>query len=208
MAGTVVGAAKSSPTARNASTGDATKLGWVQEKWLNQGLAASTARWNLIAQQTLMAQFRQRITRGNVARMGFWSDGWDGYPAARARLLQRLARTRNPLVIGGDIHSFWATQLKTDFNQPRSRTVASEFVCTSMTSRGIPGAIIRHATDDNPHVMLAEQRYRGYGLARLSAASCRVDLRALDSVATRSPSVRTLARFEVMPGRPGPIAVS
>jgi alkaline phosphatase D len=183
-----------------------TKLGWRQEQWLHHSLSGSRARWNMIAQQTLMAQFRQRTRDG---RMGFWSDGWDGYPAARARLLRHIeqSRVRNPLVIGGDIHSFWATALKANFGGPAGRTVASEFVGTSMTSRGIPASIIKHAKTDNPHVLLAESRYRGYGLGRLTPTECRIDFRALTSVATRQSGVQLLASYVVPNGRPGPVLV-
>ena len=45
---------------------------------------------------------------------------------------------RNPVVIGGDIHSFWVTDLKADFREPASTTVATEFVGTSVTSLGVP----------------------------------------------------------------------
>ncbi len=181
------------------------KLGWVQERWLHRQLSASGARWNLIAQQALMGQFRQRTRNGG---RGFWSDGWDGYPAARTRLLRHIeaARIRNPLVIGGDIHSFWATALKQDFDRAGSRTVASEFVGTSMTSRGLPQSIIRHAQADNSHVLLAEGRYRGYGVARVTGAACRVDFRVLDGVAIRTPAVRTLASYVVRNGISGPVA--
>jgi alkaline phosphatase D len=35
-------------------------LGSAQERWLTEELARSRARWNLIAQQTLMAQVDQK----------------------------------------------------------------------------------------------------------------------------------------------------
>ena len=38
------------------------------------------------------------------------------------------------MFIGGDIHSFWATDLKADFDNPSSVTVSTEFVGTSITS--------------------------------------------------------------------------
>ncbi len=42
----------------------------------------------------------------------------DGYPEARRRLLTHLrdARVANPVVLGGDNHSFWANDLKPDFD--------------------------------------------------------------------------------------------
>src|SRR4029077_7116087 len=55
-----------------------TLLGAAQERWLAEGLAASRARWNVIAQQTMMAQVDRRIGEGQA----FWTDGWDGYPRA------------------------------------------------------------------------------------------------------------------------------
>ncbi len=64
-----------------------TLLGAAQERWLDEGLAASRARWNVIAQQTLMAQLDRKPGEGQ----SFWTDGWDGYPKARERLLSTIA---------------------------------------------------------------------------------------------------------------------
>src|SRR5205085_8221154 len=63
--------------------------------WLFNGLTHSSARWNVIGQDVLMAQLRQRMPDGNF---GYWTDNWDGYPASRTRLLQHISRsrTRNP----------------------------------------------------------------------------------------------------------------
>ncbi|HEX7249033.1 MAG TPA: alkaline phosphatase D family protein, partial [Burkholderiales bacterium] len=61
-------------------------LGRAQEKWLENSLSESRSRWNLIAQQTTMAQFDQQPGPGRRA----WTDGWDGYPAARRRLLDSI----------------------------------------------------------------------------------------------------------------------
>ena len=54
----------------------------------------------------------------------FWTDGWDGYPAARSRLLRLLAQRRvsNPIVLGGDVHAFYAADLKLDFDDPGPRS--------------------------------------------------------------------------------------
>ena len=59
-------------------------LGGTQEQWLEKALAASPARWNVIAQTTLMAQ----ADRGPGDERVVYTDGWDGYPAAREKLLQ------------------------------------------------------------------------------------------------------------------------
>src|SRR5918999_1472869 len=108
-------------------------LGRAQERWFEHALGGSRVPWNIIAQQTPMAQFDQKPGPGRRA----WTDGWDGYPAARERLLQtfREKRVSNPVVIGGDVHSFNASRLKLDFDDPASPVVASEFVTTSITSQ-------------------------------------------------------------------------
>src|SRR5579885_939392 len=136
-------------------------LGMAQEQWLYDGLARSTRRWNVIAQDVLMAAFRQRDPQGEAA---YWTDDWNGYPAARARLLRHIrdARVANPVVIGGDIHSFWANDLKLDFADPRSPTVATEFVGTSVTSNGPPYELFNSWLSDNPHIRFFESRRRGY----------------------------------------------
>ncbi|MFM8991209.1 MAG: alkaline phosphatase D family protein, partial [Alphaproteobacteria bacterium] len=54
-------------------------LGAAQERWHDEGFAASTARWNVVAPQTLMA----RLARSSGGEARVWTDGWDGYPAAR-----------------------------------------------------------------------------------------------------------------------------
>src|SRR5262249_58301491 len=58
-------------------------IGMEQENWLADGLSHSAARWNVIAQDVMMAQLRERQEDGTA---GFWTDDWNGYPASRARL--------------------------------------------------------------------------------------------------------------------------
>jgi alkaline phosphatase D len=108
-----------------------TMTGFAQESWLGQGLAHSRATWNVIAQDVLMAQLRQKQRDGEF---GYWTDDWDGYPAGRRRLLQRIEQTKvkNPVVVGGDIHAFFANDLRVDFDNPNSPAVATEFVGTSV----------------------------------------------------------------------------
>ena len=79
-----------------------------------------------------MAEFDRTPGSGRA----FWTDGWDGYPAARTRLLEFIAERapRNPLVIGGDVHAFWVSDLKTDFRHEHAKTIASEIVGSSITS--------------------------------------------------------------------------
>lgn len=178
-----------------------TLLGAAQEQWLLDGLAASDARWNVIAQQTLMTQ----VDRTPGAGQSFWTDGWDGYPLARRRLLEHMAgrRVANPVVIGGDVHMSVVADLKTDFDDPRAPVVATEFVGTSISSQGMPLARIEAWRADNPHVRYANPTRRGYTAIELSARRCVAHLRTLDDVKDPQSRIRTLVSWSVEDGRPG-----
>ena len=177
-------------------------LGRAQERWLERGLAASRGRWNVLAQATRMARFDQKPGPGRRA----WTDGWDGYPAARKRLLESLGSNSvsTPVVIGGDVHSFHVCELKPDFDDPRSPVVASEFVGTSITSQAWAQERVNRLLPDNPHILLADGRYRGYTRVDVGPKAFRADLRAVDSVRQREAGCSTLASFVVEDGKPGP----
>jgi alkaline phosphatase D len=183
-----------------------TLLGAEQEAWLAQGLAASPARWNVLAQQTLMAQCSQTP----VARDGgrFWTDGWDGYPAARARLMDTIARHRpaNPLVISGDVHSFFASDLRRDFDRPASTgnpVLATEFCGTSVTSNSRPQSRTEQYLAMNPHIRYGRSDRRGFVLMDLTPQACTVLFQALDDVRDAGSGIGTVATFTVPNGRPG-----
>jgi alkaline phosphatase D len=178
-----------------------TLLGPAQEQWLFEGLAQGGARWNLIAQQTLMAQVDRKPGEGQA----FWTDGWDGYPASRQRLLAHIAQRRvaNPVVLGGDVHMSVVADLKTDFDDPRAPVVATEFVTTSISSQGQPRERVESWKDDNPHFRYANPTRRGYTVLELSGRQAVAHLRTLDDVRDPHSRIRTLVRFAVEDGRPG-----
>jgi len=179
-----------------------TILGEAQEQWLLGSLGRSHARWNVIAQQTLMAQLDRKIGPGQ----SFWTDGWDGYPAARRRLLDFLGQKKaaNPLVIGGDVHSFWVADLKPDFDDERSPTVATEVVGTSITSQLSRSQAEQDALRlENPHIRYADLTRHGYVRMELTADRARADLRGLDNITDRAAGIQSIAAFAVESGQPG-----
>ena len=184
-----------------------TMLGQAQEQWLHHSLGQTKAHWNVLAQATLMAPLDRRNRQG-AARI--WTDGWDGYPAARQRLLQTLAtqRVRNPVVIGGDVHLFWVADLHAQPDQAQSPVIASEFVCTSITSQGPTQASVDTLLKQNPHLKYGHSEHRGYVRVELTAQQWRADLRALENEKTPNSNCQTLARFVVESDRPGAQRVS
>jgi alkaline phosphatase D len=177
-----------------------TLLGEVQENWLFDGLAQSQARWNVIGQQTLMASLDRKPGPGVL----HWTDGWDGYPVARDRLLGFIAERRpsNPLVIGGDVHASWVADLKRNFADENSPVVATEFCGTSITSQSARQDQLEALLPDNPHVRFVDT-HRGYVRMALTPQRCMADIRVVDSVAWRAAPVRTVASFAVEDGKPG-----
>lgn len=178
-----------------------TLLGSDQEAWLDRSLARAGGRWTIVAQQTLMAE--RDLDPGDGR--GYWMDGWDGYPASRRRLLDGIANHRpaNPIVIGGDVHSFWAAELKRDFQDHNGEVLATEFVGTSITSQDPSPNAVAAALAKNPHIKYGRGDRRGYTTIELTKDRASIGFEALaDEKDARSP-VSRVATFLVEPGRPG-----
>ncbi|MBL8680077.1 MAG: alkaline phosphatase D family protein [Myxococcales bacterium] len=113
-------------------------LGAQQEAWLATQIADAGARWKLLGQQVMMSDAFAVFP--NV-------DQWDGYPAARQRFFEMLARSsaRDVVVLTGDIHSSWAWSVVPDGATFEPTTgagaVAVEFVVPAVTSPGFPAAV-------------------------------------------------------------------
>lgn len=180
-----------------------TLLGTAQEQWLDAALgqdAKAGTRWSLLAQTTLFAP--RRYPSGVVA-----TDTWDGYPAARQRLLDSLARhaPRNAVFLGGDIHQNYVCQVPAHAHNPDAPVLASEFCGTSISSRaGTTQQQVDAVRRHNPHVLLARCEQRGYGLADITPQHWTTTLRVLGNALDPHSPVHTQARFVVMDGKPGP----
>jgi alkaline phosphatase D len=178
-----------------------TMLGAAQEQWLDDSFAASRAHWNFVVQQTLFAPGARRNAREELVH---WTDGWDGYPAARARLLGSLVARRpsNPVFLGGDVHAAMAARIHADPANPDSPAVASEIVTTSITSQGF-ASMIAGIAKENPHVLHADSRMRGYSLVELDRTRLRGDHRGVATVKRTDAGVSTVASGTIVSGRPG-----
>lgn len=180
-----------------------TMLGWEQEAWLRQGLAQSGGCWNIIAQDLLVAPLLQRDPDSQA--LGHWTDGWDGYGATRQRVLTAIDQTqaRNPVFWGGDIHSFWTTDLHLDSQDPSSKVVATEFVGSSVTSDGPPFEAFNAVLGLNPHVKFFDSRQRGYVSVTLDEQQMETRFQVISERRDPAATVSTLKRFVVEDGRAG-----
>lgn len=141
-------------------------LGEAQESWLLERLSESPSRWKLLAQQVVMGQWAL-ITDDQGRPTPFNKDAWDGYQAARTKLLEHVVGEGidGVVVLTGDVHSSWANDIAIDFTAydpvTRDGAVAVEAVCPGITSPGfgdLAGALI----DVNPHIRWGESRKRGF----------------------------------------------
>jgi alkaline phosphatase D len=170
-----------------------TMLGAEQEAWVTRRLTEDPAIWNVIASGVVVSAITENRT-----------DQWDGYPAARRRLLDAMGRSRNTVVVTGDIHRSVAAELRADFADPAAENVGVELVCTSVASDGDGTTTDGYAPDwlQHDYVKLYDAR-RGY---------LKVDLtpERMDSTFVVVPWVEAddtapkeiLARFTTPAGRP------
>lgn len=170
-------------------------LGMRQEAWLQGQLRDTPARWNLLGQQTLMNEV---VTPNGLVS----NDGWDGYAQTRRRVLEgwRDHKVANPVVLGGDVHTFFAADLALE---PGGAPIASEFVGGSIASLGRSATVVRGMMNINPQIRFGDGDTRGYGRADITAKDCTVTFRGVESALVPTSPVRDLARFVVQDGVKG-----
>jgi alkaline phosphatase D len=179
-----------------------TLLGMAQERWLDQSLGSTHAQWNIIAQQTLVGR-RNYSPSDKADKALLQNDNWDGYPAARDRMLRSIHKhtPSNPVFVGGDIHQNWVGHVKADYTNPSSKALATEFCGTSLTSGGGENDDkFKDRLANNPHFVFADAEKRGYGVVELTPKRLTTTLRGLDDVRLQGSKVSTLAQFVVDSG--------
>jgi alkaline phosphatase D len=176
-------------------------LGQRQGNWLRRGLLDSQAVWNVLAQQVMMGLVGFAKDDGLLYSM----DQWPGYAAERKRLLAFLEdrRVSNPVVLTGDIHSNWANELRVDDRNPDLTPVATEFVCTSLSSGGNGYEKPKdhdHLLADNPCIKF-HNRERGYILCTATPKKMQIDYQVIDEIEKPGGKTSTRASFVVEAGQ-------
>jgi alkaline phosphatase D len=110
------------------------------------------------------------------------------------------------MIITGDWHSTFVNDIKADFSDPDSATVATEFVGTSISSNGdvpVYGPYYGPMIPANPHIKFFDGDRRGYVRCVVDREQWRTDLRMVTTVSRSDAPVATFASFVVEDGRPG-----
>ena len=196
-----------------------TMLGVEQEAWLAGGLRRSVAdgvAWQVLCQQVIMGSIslgadfaaltsegadivtRARIDLGMMAsRAGlpYSMDIWDGYPAARARLLRASQEAdANLVVLSGDSHNAWAFELDQE-GMPAGVEFAGHSVSSPGFERAIradPAAVARAMVGQNRQLKWADTSRRGYVTIELTPERATGEWVFMDTV--REPSLAIAGR--------------
>lgn len=179
-----------------------TLLGAAQEAWLFDQLRASAAAatpWRLLGQQVLFS---------NLAPTGtpLSTDMWDGYPAARARVLDFLARepVANVAVLTGDLHSSWALDVPRNPwaapASPAAQSLAVELVTPAISSPPLfadaslrdRAPLLRKVA---PHLRYLEGDSHGYILLDLTRERLQAEFYFVPTVMERTDRERRAATF-------------
>ncbi|MGQ5702684.1 alkaline phosphatase D family protein [Sandaracinobacteroides sp. A072] len=204
-------------------------LGLAQEKWLfaeMEGAARRGVRWQVLAQQVVMGELKLppdavRLAGPNppaqlaaflkgaglASQVGLPMnlDAWDGYPAARARLLATAQRHGTDLVVlAGDSHNAWASDLL-----HMGRPVGVEFAGQSVSSPGFeayltstpPAAVAGALTAANPTLKWADTGRRGYMQVTLTPAEAVCEWRFTGPATVRAPKLAAVVRGRALAGR-------
>ena len=205
----------------------ATMLGSDQESWLAHAFKrnAPTSVWQMVGMGTIIgrtlmpekvpdfvrADAGERVVNKfkrdvRASRLGvpMWMDRWDGYPAARSRLLAAAQRADADLVmLSGDSHNAWAYSLTED-GQP----AGVEFAGHSVTSPGIekelgagPADVARAFVTTNPELVWADTSQRGYMMIDINPRRVTGEYLFMRTVTSRSTALADAHRISAERGR-------
>jgi alkaline phosphatase D len=205
-----------------------TILGDAQERAVLETLrhsAADGVRWQVLAQQVIMGELalapemrawtpadapafiQQRAAvafAAAAAGLPFNFDAWDGYPAARARLLSgALDAGANLITLSGDSHNGWAFDLDV-----AGTPAGVDFGVQSVTSPGFEAYAGRTPPDEVARVLVARNRQlkwadtarRGYMSLTLTPERAVNEWHFVETIRTRSTALGPGRRAEVAHG--------
>jgi alkaline phosphatase D len=168
-------------------------LGQDQRDWMQDEVAYSTAKWQIIVQQVMMAPLE-------VAGIGVNGDQWDGYPSERQKFYDHLTNNSidNVVVVTGDIHTSWANDLPGgSYNSGTGAgSMGVEFVTPSVTSPGFPigvGASVVQLA--NPHMKFVDLDDHGYVILDLNEDRAQADWFFVNTIDTEDNGYSHAASF-------------
>lgn len=129
-------------------------------------------------------------------RRSTFSDRWDGYAANRNRMLHEMTRlaVRNPIILSGDVHSFWVN----DLDGPSGSGIGSEIVASALAVASSPVGRFGDIDRNNPHVRFADVEQAGWAKLDFDPYKLRIDMRMIVDRADASSAIRSLGTFTTL----------
>jgi alkaline phosphatase D len=183
---------------------DRTLLGKPQEAWLFEQMRASQragTAWRVLGQQIM---FSRLSFPGKPVPL---ADTWDGYQAARNRVIDFLAqqKMRDVAILAGDVHSSWAFDVTKDpWDGYTARTgagsVAVEMITPAVSSPPLfADPVVRERAPAlralMPHLKYLDGESRGYVLVDLTSTRLQADWYHVPGVMERSATETKGASF-------------
>lgn len=174
-----------------------TMLGMKQEAWLEKGLKNTKATWPVLAQQTIMKAF---VVGDRVLNV----DQWDGYPAARRRLLNGIKDegVENVMVLSGDFHSGFAADLRAPGAGTDGDIVAHEIVGPAISSAG-NSKVGEALAGAGLGLLYANGSDNGYVRCTITPATWTSEFVVVDDVENPDSDAHVDATVQVKAGTPG-----
>ncbi|AVP56989.1 alkaline phosphatase D family protein [Pulveribacter suum] len=178
---------------------------------LQPGSGVTVSRYAAIAAQAQSAP--QTLTPEEQAILAqpaipYNLDAWDGYQAARETVLgMARALNKNLVVLAGDTHNAWASELRDMSGNP----VGVEFATSSVSSPGfeeylpgedpalLAGALLRLVEP----LKYCDTARRGYMVVTATAAECRAQWVYVNTITSRQFTASAEATLAVKAGAPG-----
>ena len=205
----------------------ATMMGSTQESWLAHQFKANARSngWQMVGMGTILgrtvmpkdaadwlrpetparkvAGYKNNI-RAAQAGLPMWMDRWDGYPAARARLLKSAQAADADLVmLSGDSHNAWAYGLMEE-----GKPAGVEFAGQGVTSNGLEGdmgadpkVVAAGFMAANPEMKFADTSQRGYMMMQITPQRVTGEWLFMQTIKARSLELAGTHRMSVEKGR-------
>ena len=191
-----------------------TMLGAAQKQWLLDAARASETTWTIWGSALMAAQMVIDLSAFSELplflqnRFYFKPDQWDGFRSERAEILAALAERTNVVVLSGDLHGFYAAELRPDFDDPAAPATAVEFTVSGISSIPLAAQLDKFTREDpalaalgleelvplfddnlreaSPHIVHADSARYGFAIVEADADALTVDFHELDEVRTRA----------------------
>jgi alkaline phosphatase D len=210
-----------------AASPSPTMLGATQYGWAVDKVRASTATWKLLASPLVMAQVAIDLTAYEQLpdlfrkRFYFKTDQWDGFRSERRALLEACGSVENLVVLSGDLHGFYASELYSDFDSP-GEPIAVEYATSAISAATVDVQLAAVVASDvflkalgleslipeldanllatNPHIQYSESTRNGLAIVEITADAVDVHFVAVADVTSPGGGATDIVSFRTPSG--------